>query len=264
VRRSRSYLPLSILAAVALLASMPSSALARPNRHHGHGRHGHATIACVHHRHQSPHHRRTRVCAASRSSAPHLRLRRVHSGPVHHAQAPSGQDAQARSAAIARALAAPCENTQVTPQPGNLDAARAAVLCLVNHRRAESNETPLAANARLQAAAEAHVSDMISADYFQHVSPTGITPVDRVRESGYIPGPEVGYLVGENLAWGTLSLSTPEAIVHAWFNSPEHLANILEGGYADTGIALTPAVPASLGDGSAGATYAQEFGTIVR
>jgi len=104
---------------------------------------------------------------------------------------------------------------------------------------------------------------MIAGDYFEHVSPSGVTPVDRMRASGYIPNEQVGYVVGENLAWGTLSLSTPQAIVAAWVASPGHLANILESHYAETGIAVVPSVPASLADGAVGATYAQEFGVIV-
>jgi uncharacterized protein YkwD len=172
--------------------------------------------------------------------------------------------APAREAAIAHVLATPCENTQLTPEAGNLAAVREAVLCLVNHVRAQHNEAPLAPDTALQRAAEGHDADMISADYFEHVSPTGVTPVDRVRASGYIPSDEVGYVVGENLAWGTLSLATPQAIVDAWLASPGHLANILESRYQETGIAIVASVPASLSGGSAGATYAQEFGTIVR
>ena len=103
---------------------------------------------------------------------------------------------------------------------------------------------------------------MIALDYFDHVSPSGSTPVDRVRAAGYIPNSTVDYVIGENLAWGTLSLSTPQAIVSAWIASPGHLANILESHYIDTGIAIAPQVPASLADGASGATYAQEFGVI--
>jgi uncharacterized protein YkwD len=160
-------------------------------------------------------------------------------------------------------LATPCQDTQITPEPSNLDAASASVLCLVNHERAKAGETPLNSDPRLQAAARSHVDELIAQDYFAHVSPSGVTPVDRIRSEGYIPGPEFGYLIGENLAWGTLSLATPQAIVEAWMNSPEHRENILEARYADTGIALTPAVPASLSDGQPGATYAQEFGTVI-
>jgi uncharacterized protein YkwD len=104
---------------------------------------------------------------------------------------------------------------------------------------------------------------MLSLDYFDHVSPSGLTPVQRIRTTGYIPGSEVGYVIGENLAWGTLTLATPQAIVTAWIASPEHLANILEGKYVDTGIDIEPEVPESLAEGVAGALYTQEFGVIV-
>ena len=69
-------------------------------------------------------------------------------------------------------------------------------------------------------------------------------------------------MIGENLAWGTLSLATPQQIVAAWIASPGHLANILESQYLDTGIAIAPQVPAEAASGTPGATYAQEFGAI--
>ena len=164
---------------------------------------------------------------------------------------------------IAKVLATPCQNTQLTPEPANLAAVRAAVLCLINVERAQNGLEPLRANANLEAAATSHGQEMIAADYFNHVSPSGVTPVDRVRETGYIPNGEVGYVIGENLAWGTLTLSTPEAIVKAWIASPEHLANILESKYRETGIDVEPSAPQSLAEGVQGALYTQEFGVIV-
>ena len=70
-------------------------------------------------------------------------------------------------------------------------------------------------------------------------------------------------MIGENLAWGTYSLATPQSIVSAWIASPGHLANILESQYKETGIGIVPAVPTSMGGGSPGASYAQEFGVII-
>ena len=163
----------------------------------------------------------------------------------------------------AATTATPCQNTEITPEAGNVGLVRAAVLCLINRERAAHGEQPLLPSARLEAAAEGHNAEMISDNYFAHVSPTGETPADRLRETGYIPGPSVGFVIGENLAWGTLSLATPRAIVAAWVASPPHLANILEGQYRDTGIGVIATVPASLSAGQAGATYAQEFGTII-
>ncbi len=167
------------------------------------------------------------------------------------------------AAAVAAALATPCADTELTPEAGNLARIRAALLCLVNRERAEHNENPLRLNAQLEEAAEGHCSELIADDYFAHVSPSGETPVDRIRGTGYIPGPSVGYVLGENLAWGTYDLATPQAIVAAWIASPGHLANILEAKYTETGLGITAAVPASLANGAPGGTYAQEFGVII-
>jgi uncharacterized protein YkwD len=84
-----------------------------------------------------------------------------------------------------------------------------------------------------------------------------------MRGAGYLPNPNDGYVVGENIAWGTLSLATPQSIVGAWIASPEHLANILEDHYQETGIGIASAVPARLANGQQGATYAQEFGVVI-
>lgn len=139
----------------------------------------------------------------------------------------------------------------------------AAVLCLINQERAQHGQQPLVIDPRLQRAAEEHAGELVEDDYFAHVSPSGITPVTRIKADGYVPSPSDGYVIGENLAWGTLGLSTPESIVQAWIASPGHLANILEAQYRQTGVAVVPAVPSGLADGQAGATYAQEFGVIL-
>jgi uncharacterized protein YkwD len=203
------------------------------------------------------------VVARKRSPARTERRRRAIRALRRVTSLPS-ETGLAQAAMLARVLATPCENTQLIPEVRNLQLVRASILCLINRERAANGEQPLKPNPKLEGAAEAHVHDMLAADYFEHVSPSGVTPVDRARAEGYIPGPSAGYVIGENLAWGTLSLATPEAIVCAWIASPPHLANILEGGYRDTGIAIDPQVPAALVDGVAGATYSQEFGSIIR
>jgi uncharacterized protein YkwD len=167
------------------------------------------------------------------------------------------------AASIAAVLATPCQNTGLDPTAENQAAIRASVLCLINRVRAEHSLQPLAPNPKLEAAAEGHCSELVADDYFAHVSPSGETPVDRIKATGYIPNSTVGYVIGENLAWGTYTLSTPQAIVEAWVASPGHLANILESRYTETGIGVTAAVPESLGEGNPGGTYAQEFGVIV-
>lgn len=138
-----------------------------------------------------------------------------------------------------------------------------AVLCLTNRQRAGHGELPLSSSPDLGKAAIEHARELIAGDYFAHITPSGYTPADRIRATGYVPDRDCGYMLGENLAWGTLSLSTPASIVAAWIASPGHRANILESRYTQTGIGITPRVPSSLGHGRPGALYAQEFGVIL-
>jgi len=166
-------------------------------------------------------------------------------------------------AALAAALSANCADTELIPAEANMALVRAAVLCLVNRERAQNGIAPLIENQQLDAAAEDHSRELIADDYFAHIAPSGETPVDRIRATGYIPGPSDGYVIGENLAWGTYTLSTAQSIVSAWIASPGHLANILESKYTETGVGIVAAVPSSLANGAPGATYAQEFGVIV-
>jgi uncharacterized protein YkwD len=165
-------------------------------------------------------------------------------------------------AVIASVLATPCQNTELMPEPGNLEQIRAATLCLVNQERARNDELPLKVSSQLEQAAQGHTEAMVSEDYFAHIAPNGETPVDRIQATGYIPNAQVGYTLGENIAWGTLELATPSAIVAAWIASPEHLANILTGAYVETAIGVTAAAPPSLASGQAGGVYSQVFGVI--
>lgn len=165
--------------------------------------------------------------------------------------------------APAAANSSSCVDADLTPTPEDLDRVRAATLCLVNRERTGQGESPLVLNADLAQAAQAHSDDMAQSDYFDHVSPSGGTPLSRMRAAGYIFSSRVGYEVGENIGWGTLWLATPRAMVAAWMASPEHRANILDGHYRDTAIGVAPQAPASLAHGQAGAIYTQDFGLII-
>jgi uncharacterized protein YkwD len=163
----------------------------------------------------------------------------------------------------ASAAAASCTNANLTPTSGNVEQVRAAVLCLINQEREHHGEGALAPNAKLTRAAQAHSRDMANEDYFSHIAPNGETPLDRMRVSGYLPNSQDGYVVGENIAWGTMWLATPQSIVSAWMASPGHRANILDGAFRDTGVGVEPRPPASLAEGQPGALYTQDFGVII-
>ncbi len=192
-----------------------------------------------------------------------MRARHSQHTVVVSATPPASTPGNAGAATIASVLATPCQNTELAPESGNIEEVDAATLCLVNQERARNDELPLQSNAQLGRAAMSHSQDMVEEDYFDHVAPDGETPLSRIQASGYIPNSRVGYTIGENIAWGTLYLATPSAIVTAWIASPEHLANILNAAYRDTAIGVVPIAPASLSEGQAGAVYTQEFGVIL-
>jgi diguanylate cyclase (GGDEF)-like protein/PAS domain S-box-containing protein len=160
------------------------------------------------------------------------------------------------------ASTAPCANGDLTPDPTNLGVVEAATLCLINQVRGTHGLSALAPNAALQSSAEKHNNDMVSKDYFEHAGPAGDTPLSRIEAAGYITDRNENWLVGENIAWGTLDLSTPAAIVNAWVNSPDHYANIVTPTYTDSGLAVAAQAPASLASGQQGAIYTEDFGGV--
>ena len=156
-----------------------------------------------------------------------------------------------------------CPNANLTPSPSNVESVVAATLCFVNDERVRFGESALIEDPRLAKAAVGHSRDMDANDYFSHTSPSGQTLLMRIQATGFIPNANVGYTLGENIAWGTLWLGTPRSIVKAWMESPGHRANILNGSYRYTGIGVDPDLPSSMSNGQAGGMYTQDFGTIV-
>jgi uncharacterized protein YkwD len=259
-RLPRAAFLILCLVLVGALAGPAAARTAGKAHHNGKGNGRHALRSRAKHAKTPGTHTRSRVRAPS---TPKPTVVKTHEKPAE-TRASKKADAAAQAAAtIATVLATPCQSTEIAPEPSNVAAAREAILCLINRTRAEHSLEPLKPNGQLEAAAEDHNAEMLQVDYFAHVAPDGETPVDRIKKTGYIASESAGYVIGENLAWGTYSLSTPKAIVEAWIASPGHLANILESRYTETGIGVTPAVPQSLGEGNPGATYAQEFGVIV-
>jgi uncharacterized protein YkwD len=169
-------------------------------------------------------------------------------------------------ALILAALAAPagahaqgCANTHLEPTRANLEAVRAAVLCLNNAERARHRLPPLRENPRLRRAAERHASHMVGAHFFDHITPAGATMLDRIRRAGYTSGAHA-WCVGENLAWGSGRLATAAQIHRSWMRSPGHRANILRRSFREVGIGVEAGVPVRLSASQTGATYATDFG----
>jgi uncharacterized protein YkwD len=159
--------------------------------------------------------------------------------------------------------AQPCADSTRVPNQQDLDAIRAAVICLVNRERVAQGVSALSTNAKLEQSAQAHTDSMVTENYFEHISPQGETPLMRMRAAGYIYSSHIGYEVGENIGWGTLADSTPRAIVAAWMASPGHRANILNPHFRDTAIGVSPRLPSLLTRSHSGGLYTQDFGVII-
>jgi uncharacterized protein YkwD len=165
--------------------------------------------------------------------------------------------ADARHPSTLRAVAAQqCADANLHPSPDNLKRIRRAILCLHNKVRAQNGLSPLRENRRLRRAARAHSHDMTAAGYFEHTAPDGTTMVQRILRADYVRD-EQGWMLGENLAWGTGSLGTPRGAMKAWMASPGHRANILKAGFRELGVGVVARVPSSA---AAGATYTVDFG----
>lgn len=136
---------------------------------------------------------------------------------------------------------------------------RSALRCLVNTTRVRHGMRPLRASARLNLAADRHSADMVARGYFAHVTPEGKSVADRVRETGYLGGAG-GWALGEDIGWGTSTLSSAAAIFDAWMRSPPHRRVILDREFRQIGVGVARGVPvAGAGDG---ATFVIDLGEV--
>ncbi len=167
-------------------------------------------------------------------------------------------------AALAVLVAAPpsasanCHNKYAHPAQVSNATVKQTTLCLLNHQRKMHGRRALKPNRRLARAARRHASDMVRRNYFSHTAPGGVDFVDRIMRQDYV-NPGEGWLLGENLAWGSYQLATPKSIVRSWMHSPGHRANILNPRFREIGIGIVTGAPQS-GTQNA-ATYSTSFGT---
>jgi uncharacterized protein YkwD len=160
--------------------------------------------------------------------------------------------------AAAPSASAACPNESLLSAVQSEAQLEESLLCLINEERVAGGLLPVVPNADLKAAALRHSRDMVGRGYFGHTSPSGISFIDRIADTGYLRGARE-WLVGENLAWGSGILSTPASLMRTWRESPPHYANLMKPEFEEIGIAAVRGTPtlASLLDG---ATVSSEFG----
>jgi uncharacterized protein YkwD len=170
------------------------------------------------------------------------------------ATASATASASPSKSATAKAAGAGCRGQHAKPTSASVTTIRRATLCLINRERRARGLRALRMSRTLARPAQRHSADMAARRYFSHTSPAGTTMSARIARSGYTRGRR--YVIGENIAWGTGTVSTPASIVRSWMRSPGHRANILSPRYREIGIGVVRRAP----DGAAGATYTTNFG----
>jgi uncharacterized protein YkwD len=128
------------------------------------------------------------------------------------------------------------------------DINKSALESFVNETRQSQGLQPLSENEQLDQAAQLKAENMVQDNYFDHTSPTGITPWFWFLKVGY----KYKY-AGENLAIGFFD---SQEVYDAWLNSPSHKANIVNPNYTE----VVTAILSGFGQGNT-IVVVQEFGS---
>jgi uncharacterized protein YkwD len=132
---------------------------------------------------------------------------------------------------------------------GTRSAQIASLRRMVSQVRRQHGLRALRASARLNRSAALRATAIGRCGQISH-TPCGQSFIGVFRSVGYARG---RFAVGENLAWGTGSLGSPESAVRGWLHSPPHRAALLSGRWRDIGIAY------AVGPGG-GALWVAQFG----
>jgi uncharacterized protein YkwD len=112
----------------------------------------------------------------------------------------------------------------------DLPTVRSEMLARVNAARRAAGSPPLTADPALDAVAQEHAEDMLRRAYYDHNTPEGRTPRERLEATGYL-----AHQVGENIAEGEFSV---EEVMGGWLASSGHRKNLLDRGFAHLGVGL--------------------------
>jgi uncharacterized protein YkwD len=160
--------------------------------------------------------------------------------------------------ASARSASGPCTDAEIESRLLSEWQMEQSIQCLINVERASRGLRSVRPNVQLRSAGAMHAAHMVQQGFFSHSCLDGTSFLDRIRRTGYMRRTR-SWTVGENLAWGTGSRSTPQSLVAAWMGSPPHRANVLSGRYRDHGVAVVRGTP-DRGNDQDGVTVSSEYG----
>jgi uncharacterized protein YkwD len=151
----------------------------------------------------------------------------------------------------------PCGAVQLEPGDIGVERAKQLTLCLLNEQRIRRGLAPLQRRAQLDQASQRHSQDMVDRHFFEHDTPEGADPQQRMLAAGY---PSNNAITGENIAWATGPKGSPAGIVDLWMHSPPHKENILRAEFTEIGVGLVRGAPSRPHSSATPWTYTTDFG----
>jgi uncharacterized protein YkwD len=106
-----------------------------------------------------------------------------------------------------------------------------ALITLVNAHRVKVGCKPLQWDNQVGAVAQNHSDDMVARGYFNHKTPEGVTPFQRLEKAGVR-----AIRAAENIAAGQ---TTAQVVMTSWLGSPGHRRNIEDCAMQQHGIGFT-------------------------
>jgi uncharacterized protein YkwD len=108
------------------------------------------------------------------------------------------------------------------------------VFTAINRFREENHLVPLSMAKDLAGVARLHSQDMATREYFNHISPDGVTMRKRVLSFGITNWNRLA----ENIAMNYGHSNPADVAVKGWLNSEGHRHNILDQSLTETGIGV--------------------------
>lgn len=130
-----------------------------------------------------------------------------------------------------------CPGATLRPTKSDGPALADATICLINRARLAHRLPALTASTTLDAAARVHSGEMFVHHFLGHDSAAGKPPREQVLATAYSHGAS-DVAVGQNVAWGDGSESTPRAVVSSWLTNAPHRAILMSKRYHEVGVGL--------------------------
>jgi uncharacterized protein YkwD len=111
-------------------------------------------------------------------------------------------------------------------------------LDLVNHDRAAEGLVPMTVDPLLSQAAQSHAEDMLRRNYFDHYSPEGKSPSDRLAAVGRQGYPAENIGMAQDRRSQRIQARTLENLQNRWMKSAGHRRNLMNPNYERFGYGL--------------------------